>query len=53
MQERKLEHIRPTYVHKRGEFLQPTDPVTPEVLSLFPPLPKAAAQSAGRWPVGS
>ena len=52
MQERKLEHIRPTYVHKRGEFLQPTDPVTPEVLSLFPPLPKATPHNRlalARW----
>ena len=40
MQERKVEHFRPTYVHTRGEFLRPTDPVTPELLSLFAPLRK-------------
>ncbi len=52
MQERKVEHIRPTYVHTRGEFLRPTDPVTPQVLSLFAPLPKDAPHnrlSLARW----
>ncbi len=40
MQERRPDQIRLTFVHKRGEYLRPTDPVTPEVLSIFPPLPK-------------
>lgn len=36
--ERPKNHPRPTYLHRRGEFLQPTDRVTPEVPEVFPPL---------------
>jgi hypothetical protein len=39
MQERPPENPRPTFVHNRGEYLQPTDRVEPGVLSL-----------AGSWP---
>jgi len=33
-------HPRVTTIHKRGEYLQPTDPVTPAVPAILPPLPK-------------
>ena len=39
MHERPPENLRPTYVHHRGEFLQPTDPVQPLVPEFLPPLP--------------
>ena len=39
MAERPPEDPRPTYVHNRGEFLQPTERVEPAVLSMLPPLP--------------
>jgi hypothetical protein len=38
MQERPRANPRATHVHHRGEFLQPKDPVEPQVLSIFPPL---------------
>jgi hypothetical protein len=38
MQERPKANPRATHVHHRGEFLQPKDPVEPQVLSIFPPL---------------
>ena len=40
MQERPPDNPRPTFMHNRGEFLQPTDRVQPAVLSILPPLPK-------------
>jgi hypothetical protein len=40
MQERPLDNPRPTFIHNRGEYLQPTDRVQPAVLSILPPLPK-------------
>src|SRR5262249_11875068 len=36
MQERPPENPRPTFIHKRGEFLQPTEKVEPGTLSLLP-----------------
>lgn len=42
MQERGPEQPRPTYVHNRGEFLQPTENVTADVLSILPALPDGA-----------
>lgn len=42
LQERPANNPRPTFIHKRGEFLQPTNPVGAELLSLFPPLAKDA-----------
>ncbi len=39
MTERPRENPRPTYIHKRGEFLQPTDRVEPEIPAMFGPLP--------------
>jgi hypothetical protein len=37
--ERPPENPRPTFIHNRGEYLQPTDPVTPGVPAFLPPLP--------------
>jgi mono/diheme cytochrome c family protein len=37
--ERPPENPRPTFLHRRGEFLQPTERVEPGVLSVLPPLP--------------
>lgn len=39
MRERPPENPRPTFIHKRGEFLQPTDRVEPGVLSAVAPFP--------------
>jgi hypothetical protein len=36
MQERPAENPRPTFIHNRGEFLQPKDRVEPAVLSILP-----------------
>lgn len=41
-QERPADNIRPTYVHHRGEFLQPQEKVTPGVFSVLNPLPPGA-----------
>ena len=40
--ERPPENPRATFIHKRGEFLQPTDRVEPGVFSFLPALPKGA-----------
>lgn len=40
MSERPPQNPRPTYVHKRGEFLQPTERVEPQVPSMFAPTSK-------------
>ncbi|MFO0925706.1 MAG: PSD1 and planctomycete cytochrome C domain-containing protein [Gemmataceae bacterium] len=52
MAERPAESTRPTYVHHRGEFLQPTDRVPPEALSALHPLPREAPRNRltfARW----
>ena len=52
MAERPAHEPRTTFVHKRGEFLQPTKKVSAELLSLFPPLPKDVPRdrlSFARW----
>src|SRR5262249_9285603 len=52
MQERPLSNPRPPFVHRRGEFLQPTERVQPDVLSFLPPLPKSAPRNRltfARW----
>ena len=36
--ERPTENPRPTFIHNRGEYLQPTDPVTPGVPAFLNPL---------------
>ena len=40
MQERAKENPRPTFMHNRGEFLQPTDRVDAGTLSILHPFPK-------------
>jgi len=52
MQERPVENPRPTFVHHRGEFLQPTDRVSADVPAFLPPLPqgtKANRLSFAKW----
>ncbi|MBI3416456.1 MAG: PSD1 domain-containing protein [Verrucomicrobia bacterium] len=39
MRERPAENPRPTFIHRRGEFLQPTERVEPGVLSAVAPFP--------------
>ena len=45
MSERPASYARTTHLHRRGEFLQPTDKVEPGVLSVLPPLPTGAPAS--------
>jgi hypothetical protein len=40
--ERPAHYPRTTFVHKRGEFTQPTEPVKPGVPAALPPLPTGA-----------
>jgi hypothetical protein len=50
--ERPPSNPRPTFLHRRGEFLQPTDPVEPDVPAILPPLPKDAPRNRltfARW----
>jgi len=52
LQERPPEDPRPTFVHNRGEYLQPTERVEPAVLSILPQLPKnvpANRLALARW----
>jgi hypothetical protein len=52
MKERPRDNPRPTFVHKRGEFLQATERVEPAVLSMLSPLPADAPRnrlSLARW----
>jgi len=52
LQERPPEDPRPTFVHNRGEYLQPTERVEPAVLSILPHLPKnvpANRLALARW----
>jgi hypothetical protein len=39
MRERPTQNPRPTFVHNRGEFLQPKERVMPAVLSMLPGMP--------------
>jgi hypothetical protein len=50
--ERPPENPRPTFIHNRGEYLQPTDPVTPGVPAFLNPLPEGATRDRlafARW----
>jgi Protein of unknown function (DUF1549)/Protein of unknown function (DUF1553)/Planctomycete cytochrome C len=50
--ERPANYPRATFLHKRGEFLQPTDRVEPDVLSMLPGLPVDAPHNRlglARW----
>lgn len=52
MQERPPGHTRPTFLHKRGEFLQPTEEVTPGVPAFLPDLPQEGPRNRlalARW----
>ena len=52
LRERPPENLRPTAIHHRGEYTQPTDPVVPAVLSFLHPLPvgaRADRLSFARW----
>ncbi|WP_337172982.1 PSD1 and planctomycete cytochrome C domain-containing protein [Paludisphaera sp.] len=52
MRERDPEHARTTRIHKRGEFLQPGDPVEPGVPAVLHPLPSDAPRDRltfARW----
>ena len=52
LQERPADETRPTFIHRRGEYLQTTERVQPGVLSILPPLPKGALLnrlSFARW----
>ncbi|MCA9205153.1 MAG: DUF1553 domain-containing protein, partial [Planctomycetales bacterium] len=52
MHERPPENPRPTFIHKRGEFLQPTDEVEPGVFSslhALPPGVEANRLGLARW----
>jgi hypothetical protein len=52
MAERPPENPRPTFLHNRGEFLQPKERVEPEVFAVLPPLPKDAPRNRlglARW----
>ncbi len=52
LQERPPENPRRTFIHNRGEWTQPTDPVEPAVLSVLHPLPDGAPKnrlSFARW----
>ncbi len=50
--ERPAEHHRTTFMHNRGEYLQPTERVEADVLAVLPPLPAGAAHdrlALARW----
>jgi hypothetical protein len=52
LSERSPDNPRPTFIHRRGEFLQPTERVEPDVLSILPPLAKDAPRNRltfARW----
>jgi hypothetical protein len=52
MHERPPENPRPTFIHNRGEFTQPTDKVEPGVLSVLNPLPSGEPRNRlafARW----
>jgi hypothetical protein len=56
MSERPPNHPRPTFMHKRGEFLQPTEQVEPGLPSIFAPPaagPPRDRLSFARWLVDS
>jgi mono/diheme cytochrome c family protein len=42
LEERPAHYTRPTFIHKRGEYTQPTEAVKPGVPAALPPLPNGA-----------
>lgn len=56
MRERLPENPRPTFLHKRGEFLQPTERIEPGVLSAVAPFPSDLPRNRlgfARWLVST
>jgi hypothetical protein len=56
MEERPRPEVRTTHIHKRGEFLQPGEPVEPGVPGFLPPLPPglgADRLGLARWLVAA
>jgi hypothetical protein len=56
MQERPPANPRPTFIHNRGEYLQPSERVEPAVLSILPQLPANSPPNRlalARWLVTS
>jgi hypothetical protein len=52
MAERPPENPRPTFVHRRGEFLQPEERVAPGTLAILPPFPDESPRNRlgfARW----
>jgi hypothetical protein len=52
LQERPADDPRPTFVHRRGEFLQPAERVEPDVPAVLPPMPTGAPHNRltlARW----
>ena len=52
LEERPATNPRGTFIHRRGEFLQPTDRVEPNTPSVLPPLPADVAHdrlALARW----
>ena len=52
LRERPAENPRPTFMHNRGEYLQPTDPVTPGIPAFLNPLAAGAKRDRlafARW----
>jgi hypothetical protein len=52
LRERPPENPRPTHMHHRGEFLQPTELVTPGLPAVLPPLPEGLPRNRlgfARW----
>jgi hypothetical protein len=52
LKERPAENPRPTFIHKRGEFLQPGEKVGPGTPAFLPPLPKDGSRNRlglARW----
>jgi hypothetical protein len=45
LQERPSQNPRPTYIHHRGEFLQPRERVEPGLPAVLPPLPPGAPRN--------
>jgi hypothetical protein len=56
MQERPPENSRPTFLHRRGEFLRPAEKVEPATLSVLQPFPKELPRNRlgfARWLVSA
>ena len=52
MQERPPDNPRPTFIHNRGEYLQPTDRVSPRCCRSCPHCPQTFPPTGWLWPAG-